>query len=384
VISYNYIDSQKELNECCLKLKKSALLAVDTEFVRETTFFPQPGLIQVSDGLDISLIDPNAKLDLQVFFDLLESPDIRIIMHSSSEDIELFYYMGCGLIQNLFDTQVAASWLGDGLSLSLQKLIEKFENISIEKQHSRTNWLKRPLSKEQLDYAAIDVLYLNSICLIQEQQLKDNNFLDNMIEDCVLRCEQKSVTSIDKTAYLRVKKAISASGSALVRLKSLASWREQQARKDDKPRQHVIKDLELLSIALQNPQTIEELSNQCAIPSFVVRRYGEKLLMTVKESKAELDPNNQEQSPVLNLRTLQSGGNTLNDFRELMKSIHEQHKIPIEVLPSKRWLEQFLLHQAASWYPAPEGWYGWRKSLLEDPLSQIIKTNGFNSDTIKT
>ncbi|MFT5451398.1 MAG: ribonuclease D [Enterobacterales bacterium] len=384
MISYNYIDSQVELNECCLKLKNSNLLAVDTEFVRERTFFPQPGLIQVSDGLDISLIDPNAKLDLQVFFDLLESPDIRIIMHSSSEDIELFYHMGCGLIQNLFDTQIAASWLGDGLSLSLQKLIENFENVYIEKQHSRTNWLKRPLSKEQLDYAAIDVLYLNSICLIQEQLLKDKNFLDNMIEDCVLRCARKSVPSIDKTAYLRVKKAITASGSALGRLKYLASWREQQARTDDKPRQHVIKDLELLALALQNPQTVEQLSTQCAIPSYVVRRYGEKLLMAVKESNAVLEDSNQEQSPVLSLKTIQSGGNTLNDFRELMKLLHKKHKIPVEVLPSKRWLEQFLLHQAASWYPEPDGWNGWRKCLLEDPFLEIIKTNGFNSDTVKT
>ena len=87
---------------------------------------------------------------------------------------------------------------------------------------------------------------------------------------------------------------------------------------------------------------------------------------------------------MLNLRTLQSGGNTLNDFRELMKSIHKKHKIPLEVLPSKRWLEQFLLHQAANWYPEPDGWNGWRKSLLEDPLLKIIKTNSFNSDTIKT
>jgi ribonuclease D len=382
VISYNYIDSQNALNECCLKLKTSTLLAVDTEFVRETTFFPQPGLLQVSDGLEISLIDPNANLDLQIFFDLLESPDIRIIMHSSSEDIELFYHMGCGLIQNLFDTQVAASWLGDGLSLSLQKLIENFENISIEKQHSRTNWLKRPLSKAQLDYAAIDVLYLNSICLIQEQLLKDNNFLDNMIEDCDLRCERKSVANIDKTAYLRVKKAITASGSALGRLKYLASWRELRARKDDKPRQHVIKDLELLSLAIQNPLTVEQLSTQCAMPSYAVRRYGEKLLKVVKESNRELEPSHQEQNPVLNLRALQSGGNTLNDFRELMKSIHKKHKIPLEVLPSKRWLEQFLLHQAASWYLEPDGWNGWRKSLLEEPLLQIIKTNSFNSDAI--
>lgn len=379
MITYQYIDEQKALDDCCLNLKNSSLLAVDTEFVRERTFFPQPGLIQVSDGTTISLIDPNANVDLQVLFDLLESPDIRIIMHSSSEDIELFYHMGCGLIQNLFDTQIAASWLGEGLSLSLQKLVENIESVSIEKQHSRTNWLKRPLSKEQLDYAAIDVLYLNSICLIQEQLLKESNFLDNVIEDCNLRCEKKSLTIIDRTAYLRVKKAITASGSALGRLKDLASWREQQARIDDKPRQHVIKDLELVAIALENPLTTEQLSNQCAIPSVVTRRYGKQLLMIVKECHIK-----EEQNPVLNLRNIRAGGNTLNDFRELMKYLHKKHKIPLEVLPSKRWLEQFLLHQVADWYPIPDGWSGWRKGLLEEHLLQIIKATGFNSETTKT
>ena len=156
VPSFRYIDNQKDLRDCCTVLRQSNLLAVDTEFVRERTYYPQPGLIQVSDGTNIYLIDPNVKLQLKIFFELLESPDFRIVMHSSSEDIELFNYMGCGTIENLFDTQVAAAWLGMGQSLSLQKLIEQYENILIKKQLSRTDWLKRPLSDAQLDYAAVD------------------------------------------------------------------------------------------------------------------------------------------------------------------------------------------------------------------------------------
>jgi ribonuclease D len=178
VTAFKYIDSVDELEKCCLILQQSSLLAVDTEFVRERTFYPQPGLIQVSNGSDISLIDPIACKSLQAFFNLLESPEITIIMHSCSEDIELFYSMGCGTIENLFDTQIAASWLGLGQSLSLQKLVEHHENITLEKQLTRTNWLKRPLSEAQLEYAAMDVLYLNVICCNQQNSLREIGFLD--------------------------------------------------------------------------------------------------------------------------------------------------------------------------------------------------------------
>ena len=384
MISYQYIDNQQDLDECCLTLNNSTLLSVDTEFVRERTFYPQPGLLQVSDGEIVSLIDPNADINLRVFFELLEDPKIRIVMHSSSEDIELFYHMGCGKIQNLFDTQIAAAWLGMGLSLSLQKIVEGYHSLVIEKQHSRTNWLQRPLSPAQLDYAAIDVLYLNSICLMQEQSLIEKQFLENMKEDCVLRCEKKVSDINDDTAYLKVKKAITASGSALGRLKKLATWREQQARIIDKPRQHIIKDLQLLAISIQNPEAPEQLLTKCDLPPFVVRRYGKDIISLLKDSSLNSSQNMELVNPVLNLRMINSGSITLNDCRELMKNIHLEHNIPVEVLPSKRWLEQFLLNHAASWYPLPDGWRGWRKMLLQAPLIKIIETNRYNMEPLKT
>jgi len=378
VPSYQYIDRQQELIDCCTKLRQQTVLAVDTEFVRERTFYPQPGLLQVSDGLNISLIDPNSEINLDVFFELLESPDIRIVMHSSSEDIELFNVMGCGKIENLFDTQIAASWLGMGQSLSLQKLIEHHENIIIQKQLSRTDWLKRPLSEAQLNYAAVDVLYLNAICTEQEAALKQSGFLANMLEDCAVRCESKSVEDNDRQAYLKVKRAITATDGALKRLQMIARWREQQARKDDKPRQHIIKDPQLLSISLLNPLSLEDLSKKCDLQSFVVRRYGESIMQVLTDADTISEPSH----PVLSLRSLPGAGKTLNECRALMTEIHQQLDIPVEVLPSKRWLEQFLLHQAADWYPLPEGWKGWRKKLLANPLQQKIEANSFNQETL--
>ena len=369
--SYDYIDNTDDLIRCCLALQGSSVLSVDTEFVRERTFYPQPGLIQVSDGNNISLIDPNACDNLQPFFDLLESPNIKIVMHSSSEDIELFYSMGCGIIQNLFDTQIAASWLGMGQSLSLQRIVEHYEQVVIEKQHSRTDWLKRPLTDAQLEYAAIDVLYLNSICEQQLNALVELGYSDFMVEDCDLRCEKKSVEASDELAYLKVKKALLATGESLNRLQQLAIWREQTARKVDKPRQHVIKDQQLLCISLEASKTFEQLANQCELPPFIIRRYGEQIIDALSQPATDT-------KAVISLKSLPGANKTLSDCRSLMVDINLEKNIPREVLPSKRWLEQFLLHYAVQWYPKPDGWKGWRKSLLEAPLQKIINENQFN------
>ncbi len=369
--SYDYIDNNDDLIRCCLVLQDSSVLSVDTEFVRERTFYPQPGLIQVSDGNNISLIDPNACDNLQPFFDLLETSNIKIVMHSSSEDIELFYSMGCGVIQNLFDTQIAASWLGMGQSLSLQKIVEYYEQVVIEKQHSRTNWLKRPLSDAQLEYAAIDVLYLNSICEQQQNALLELGYSDFMVEDCDLRCEQKSVEASEQLAYLKVKKALIATGESLNRLQQLAIWREQAARKNDRPRQHVIKDQQLLCIALEGHTTLEHLTRQCELPPFIIRRYGEQIIEAMNNLVTDT-------KPVVSLKSLPNANKTLSDCRALMVDINLEKNIPREVLPSKRWFEQFLLHHAVQWYPEPDGWKGWRKALLEEPLNKIINENKFN------
>ena len=372
---FTYIDNELVLKECCKVLSTSRLLSVDTEFVRERTFYPQPGLIQVSDGENIYLIDPLACGSLTAFFEMLESPKIRIIMHSSSEDIELFYFMGCGVIQNLFDTQIAAAWLGMGASLSLQKLIEHHENIVIEKELTRTNWLKRPLTEAQLEYAAIDVLYLNEICTVQETSLMEKGFLDNMLEDCNLRCESKLTEETDRLAYLKVKKANTLEKTALIRLQMLSTWRERMARKFDKPRQHIIKDAQMLSICSLGPSSIDELSENVDVPNGIVNRFGESIIKLLK-------PNNENSSsdvsPVINFRALRGAGITLNACRDVMVDINLEEHIPLEVLPSKRWLKQFLLNQAADWYPMPDGWNGCRKKLLSDPLEKAIKTNNFN------
>ena len=300
-------------------------------------------------------------------------------MHSSSEDIEMFYFMGCGTILNLFDTQIAAAWLGMGQSISLQKVVEHYESVLIEKQLTRTDWLKRPLSNAQLQYAAIDVLYLNSICEKQGLALQENGFLDFMTQDCSLRCEAKNLEDTDRTAYLRVKKASSIPGNAQFLLHQLAKWRELRARQDDKPRKHVLKDQELIDISVKNPDSDEKLSTECELSSYSVRRYGSEIINLLNQIKAS-EHDNDQIKPAINFRSLPAAGKTLNDSRDLMVDINLQKNIPLEVLPSKRWLKQYLLHKAADYYPMPEGWNGWRKILLEKPLQTLITTNNYNSD----
>jgi len=369
---FEFIDTQAQLSICCKSLACTSVIAIDTEFVRERTYYPIPGLLQISDSHTIYLIDPKACSDLREVFQILEDEKIKIIMHSSSEDIELLYSMGCGEIKGLFDTQIAANWLGMGQSISLQNLVEHTQNVLIEKQLSRTDWLKRPLSEAQLAYAAIDVLYLHQIYQQQVKELEEKTFLQNAEEDSNTRCRNKKPEEQDESAYLKIKKAKTCQGQHLVALQKLSVWREQQARKDDKPRQHVIKDIQLLSIATALPSTIDELAELTEIQPYIVRRYGESMLnIMVSITDGE------QVNPAFSFRSISGAGDTLNACRELMVTIHLEDEYPREVLPSKRWLEQFLLHQIAPWYPLPEGWSGWRKSLLEKPINQLINKHQF-------
>ncbi len=372
--NYQFINTAEALEQCCASLKNSSILAVDTEFVRERTFYPQPGLFQVSDGSSIYLIDPKAIEQLQRFFDLLEDPNIQVIMHSCSEDIELLNAMGCGVVRNLFDTQVAANWLGMGQSLSLVRLVEHYKQVVIEKELTRTDWLARPLSDAQLNYAAIDVLYLHDILQQQQDELKTVNFYTNVVEDSDLRCIKKMPD--DQLAYLKVNKAKTITGENLKTLKNLAAWRERRARLDDRPRQHVVKDKELLELSINQPVTLDQLNTTAELLPSAIRRYGAEILNEITSAQTAVTVD-----PVLSFRSLPGAGNTLNACRDMMVTIHLEKDMPREVLPSKRWLQQFLLHQAASWYPMPEGWSGWRKELLEEPLHQIISTNRFNQSS---
>ncbi|NNJ73358.1 MAG: ribonuclease D, partial [Enterobacterales bacterium] len=213
---YQLIEEDDHLSEVCHDLMHTQYVALDTEFVRERTFYPIPGLIQLADENQIYLVDPLKVTDLQPFLNLLENPFVTKVMHSASEDIELFFAMGCTQPKAIFDTQIAATWLGAGLSLSLANLVKYHTEIELDKSQTRTNWLARPLSAKQSAYAALDVKYLLGISKKQQELLASLGFAEYVKEDCEIAC---MVPDDDlENAYLQIKRAHYLKGRLLGKL----------------------------------------------------------------------------------------------------------------------------------------------------------------------
>ena len=366
-----HVREQKAWDELCHELADCHALAIDTEFFRERTFYPIPALLQIADEQTIYLVDVLTCTEHQGFFDILANEHTTILLHSCTEDIEVFRKLGCGPIRRLFDTQIAAQWLRMGLSLSLQNLVKHYTGIELEKGHARTNWLKRPLSEAQYLYAADDVRYLIDIYETQFEQLKQQNRLAEMLEDCEIKAETTHPEEIDPKAYLKVKQAYCLNSVELGRLKAIAEFREEHARSEDKPRKHILKDEQMIGMAKLDQLTKSALDQEIGLPHALIRRYADELIQRHSESKST-------EERVINLRDVAGSTQTIKALRTHLSKLAQSEGLPEEVLPSKRWLNQYLQFRVASWYPAPEGWQGWRKALLEEPFDRILKETGFN------
>ena len=359
-VSFEFIDSTEELQRLCLDLTQHRHIAVDTEFLRERSFYPRVGLIQIATTESIYLIDPLC-CDLTPFVQVIENPYICKIMHSMSEDLDVFLAIGAFEPNNFFDTQVAASWLGGGLSLSLQKLVQNHIGTLLNKSQTRTNWLKRPLSDAQLSYAAEDVQYLLTIHEQQQALLTSIGFKDYLDE------ENKLLVSISDDdhdlEYLHHGRAATMDRSTLNRYQRLLSWRERVARRDDKPKPHLLKDNDVSSIASMCDSK-EKLSQYKFHPAFI-RRYLAEITAVLFEA------NDVDLRPVKRLQDIPNGKRILTDLKQHLAVIAQNKGIPEEVMPSKRLLEQILKHLYVPWYPRPRQWSGWRKSFILQALDEL-------------
>lgn len=179
-----YIDSNETLARFCLQWKRCDMLALDTEFIRTDTFYPKGALLQVSDGKGAFLIDPLTIDDFSPLVNLLVDESIVKVVHSCSEDLEVFDRLFSVLPSPLFDTQIAASMVGYGFSVGYQALTEKMLGIHVAKGETRSNWLQRPLTESQIHYAALDVVYLADMYQILVDSLTAKGRLHWLLDDC--------------------------------------------------------------------------------------------------------------------------------------------------------------------------------------------------------
>ncbi|PCJ39944.1 MAG: ribonuclease D [SAR86 cluster bacterium] len=381
---YIVITEDHDLNQYCDSWKNKPYLALDTEFMRTDSFYPKVALLQVSDGERNFLIDPLSIADWEQFIALMLAPEITKIFHSCSEDLLVFIRQFGLLPSPVFDTQVANAFLNQGFGLSYQNMVSEQLGIDVPKGETRSNWLQRPLSAQQLDYAALDVAYLPEIYLRQKEALAAMNKLVWVEEDCQrLGNNYKEELAQDfSQTYRNISAAWQLDEEQLVILKVLAEWREKRARHRDKPRNWIIKDKELVTIAKSIPENIEQLSQIEGLNTNFIHYEG-RALITLIQDNLNIDA---EKLPEALPRPLSNGQKKIFKKAQLLveKKAGELN-LPIEVLGRKRTLisvfqEILKLKSSATEelidvdkMNLPDELLGWRKEILVEGLLEVLQ-----------
>ena len=368
-VSVFLISDDAQLQRAAEKWRAATCLAVDSEFVRERTYYPIAGLYQVFDGEACYLVDPVAIDDLSPFAAVLEDPQIEIVMHSCSEDLELFDHDLKVLPTRLFDTQIATVFLGLGLSMGFQAAVEAFAGTRLDKSQTRTNWVKRPLASEQLRYAAEDVIYLLPLYHACLQALDKAGKRDWCLSECASLISRRD-PEVRAAQFRQISGAGRLSPRELALLARLYRWREAAAMQADLPRTWIATDKVLLAIANHLPQEIVALADISGLSPALLKRHGEVLLGLVEEVSglAESDLPNKLPGP---LTAGQS--KRVKRLKLLVQKHGEQLNLTPELLAKKRDFVDLVRRVSSGEEGLPESLRGWRSDVLGQALLEELQ-----------
>ncbi|MBV6533906.1 ribonuclease D, partial [Ursidibacter maritimus] len=206
-IEFNWIQTNKELQTACLSIQQQSLLALDTEFVRTRTYYPQLGLIQLYDGKQVYLIDPLNITDFSPFIELLSNQNILKILHACGEDLDIFQHYFKQMPEPMIDTQVMSAFIGLGSSIGFSKLVANYCHVELDKSTSRTDWLKRPLSEKQLQYAVSDVWYLLPVYQKIKTLLAQTEWESAVNEECQTLKQKRQIELNIEKGYKKIANA---------------------------------------------------------------------------------------------------------------------------------------------------------------------------------
>lgn len=365
-----WVDQDDALERVCESWQEKPLLALDTEFMRSKTYYPIAGLIQVNDGEKNYLIDPTKINDFYPFVEILDNKNILKVLHSCSEDLEVFQRaLGC-LPQNIFDTQIAGAMAGYGFSVGFGKLVLAALEVDLPKSETRSDWLQRPLSQSQLHYAALDVEYLFSLANSLILQLKEKQRLSWALDDSQRMVNSFFVNQDPDRTYLKFKSAWKLDEQQLAILQGLSRWREDVAQDKDVPRNRVIKEAAIFAIALRAPVTEGQLHKIEGLTERMIRSYGEKFLSIVAEVKSLP----RDQLPTCLPRPLGSEERgVLDTLKQKVIVLAEELALPCEVLIRKKDYEEMLISARSQEYPMPKNLQGWREDIVGEKIVAAVK-----------
>lgn len=366
-----WIAQNHELAELCTRLRQQAAIAVDTEFMRSDTFYPIAGLIQIGDGTQCYLIDPLAISEFAPLRELFSDPAVTKVLHSCSEDIEVFERLLGTVPSPIFDTQIAAAFAGFGFSLGYAPLIKAVLNTDIPKDETRSDWLQRPLSSAQIKYAALDVAHMLIVYGKFLQILKASGRLQWVKDDCANLVLQAVKADDFSEAYHKVGFAWKLRAQELAILRDLCIWREAEARKRDIPRNRLIKEAALFELARKQPHDSVHLQRIEDIPSRTLRDNGQTLLDIIRSTAAT---DSSSWPARLEAPLALSEGPLIKALKQFVRTTAEALQLPPEVLIRKKEYEALVrsgLKEGS--YILPERLLGWRYTVVGEGLIEVAQ-----------
>jgi len=358
------VTSSDDLTSACRRLSTSDYVAVDTEFMREQTFWPQLCLIQLATPDDALIVDPMAPgLDLSPFWALMANESVVKVFHAARQDIEIVYARA-GLVPHpVFDTQVAAMVCGFGESVSYVNLVKSVTGADLDKSSRFTDWSRRPLSARQLEYALGDVTHLRDVYRHLKTDIEAANRLAWLNEEMGVLTDPKTYESHPEQAWQRLKLRVK-NRKALAVLMELAAWRERLAQAQDVPRSRILRDEALYDIANQAPTTPEQMSQLRTLSEGFSRSARAREIVEAVKKGLERDP---KTVPAISRGQQLSADSTalIELLRVLLKASAARHRVAPRLIAGSDDLERIAVEPEPD-IPALKGWR--RRLFGEDAL----------------
>jgi ribonuclease D len=349
----NLIATTEELSAACARMKRHPFITVDTEFLRETTYYPILCVAQMASAEEAVIVDAIAPgLDLAPIIELLLDERVLKVFHAARQDIEIVWHRVARVPHPIFDTQVAAMVLGYGDSISYDQLVQRITGDILDKSHRFTDWMRRPLSDAQLNYAVSDVTHLRDVYLALSADLKRRGRADWMADEMAVLTSPETYRAEPERAWMRLKTRVRKPKDLAV-LIEIAAWREREAQTRDVPRGRILKDDAISDIVTQAPTTPERLAALRSLPKgFERSKAGEGILDAVKRGLAR-DPKTLPR--IERTKAAPNGGATVELLKVLLRMTAERHGVAAKIIATVDDLEAIAADDAAD-VPALSGW----------------------------
>nr|WP_258571245.1 ribonuclease D [Flavimaribacter sediminis] len=363
------ITTTSELAATCERLSQSDHITIDTEFIRETTFWPELCLIQMASPDEAMIVDPlSDDLDLAPFFSLMADSSVMKVFHAARQDLEIIYHLGSLIPHPIFDTQVAAMVCGFGDSISYDQLVQRTTGARIDKSSRFTDWRRRPLSEKQLDYALADVTHLRDVYAMLRQRLEEDGRAHWVKEEMDILESPSTYDLHPEDAWKRLRMRLRKPHELSV-MKHIAAWREREARERNVPRSRVLKDDSIYEIAQQQPKDPEALGRLRTISKGWERsQSGRAVVDAVNEALAL--PKHEMPRLQRPAQSPEGAAAATELLKVLLKMTTEKYGVAPKVIANSEDLERI----AADGEDAEvEALKGWRRELFGEEALKLLR-----------